>query len=103
MVGRRKECNSLQMVMESNEAEFVVVYGRRRVGKTFLINTYYNDSYAFKLTGLAKKANKNSLLIFILPSQDIPMVPIILNRVLGMKPLICCATYWRQRQEIRNG
>ena len=55
MVGRRMECNSLQMVMESNEAEFVVVYGRRRVGKTFLINTYYNDSYAFKLTGLAKK------------------------------------------------
>ena len=36
----------LQMVMESSEAEFVVVYGRRRVGKTFLINTYYNDNYA---------------------------------------------------------
>ena len=46
MVGRRKECNSLQMVMESSEAEFVVVYGRRRVGKNFLINTYYNDNYA---------------------------------------------------------
>ena len=28
MVGRRKECDSRQMVMESSEAEFVVVYGR---------------------------------------------------------------------------
>ena len=64
MVGRRKECNSLQMVMESNEAEFVVVYGRRRVGKTFLINTYYNDSYAFKLTGLAKKSKQEQLANF---------------------------------------
>ena len=64
MVGRRMECNSLQMVMESNEAEFVVVYGRRRVGKTFLINTYYNDSYAFKLTGLAKKNKQEQLANF---------------------------------------
>ena len=64
MVGRRKECSSLQMVMESQEAEFVVVYGRRRVGKTFLINTYYNDCYAFKLTGLAKKSKQEQLANF---------------------------------------
>lgn len=64
MVGRRREYSSLQMVMESQEAEFVVVYGRRRVGKTFLINTYYNDCYAFKLTGLAKKSKQEQLANF---------------------------------------
>ena len=102
MVGRRKECSILQMVMESQEAEFVVVYGRRRVGKTFLINTYYNDCYAFKLTGLAKKANKNSSPISIFLSTDIPAESIIANLALGMRPLTCYETCWRQRQQIKN-
>lgn len=50
--------------MKSNESEFVVVYGRRRVGKTFLINTFYKDTYAFKLTGLAKKSKTEQLANF---------------------------------------
>ena len=61
LVGRKQEIRHLQLVMQSKEAEFVVVYGRRRVGKTFLINSFFDDKYAFKLTGLAKKGRREQL------------------------------------------
>jgi len=37
IVGREKEIEVLQRIVESGDPEFVAVYGRRRVGKTFLI------------------------------------------------------------------
>ena len=38
LIGREDECNELDRVMESDRSEFVIVYGRRRVGKTFLVD-----------------------------------------------------------------
>ena len=38
IIGRKQEIAELNRVFESGRAEFVAVYGRRRVGKTFLIN-----------------------------------------------------------------
>lgn len=64
LVGRRQQIETLDSIMESREAEFVVVYGRRRVGKTFLVNAYFNDEYAFKLTGLAQKGKSDQLANF---------------------------------------
>ena len=37
MIGRQRERNVLTAAYESQQSEFVVVYGRRRVGKTFLV------------------------------------------------------------------
>ncbi len=37
MIGRKQEITTLNKLYESNKAQFVAVYGRRRVGKTFLI------------------------------------------------------------------
>ncbi len=37
--------------MKAATSQLIIVYGRRRVGKTFLINQYYNDTFSFKLTG----------------------------------------------------
>ena len=52
IIGREKEMEELQRCMQSSEAELVVVYGRRRVGKTFLVREYFNNNFAFQLTGL---------------------------------------------------
>ena len=65
LVGRKNEISRLESILDSNEAEFVVVYGRRRVGKTFLVNTFFKDSYTFKLTGLAKKSKSEQLSNFV--------------------------------------
>ena len=71
LVGRKAELKSLSQIVMSKEAEFVVVYGRRRVGKTFLVNTFFNDHYAFKLTGLAKKGKREQLANFHLRTEPV--------------------------------
>ena len=61
IVGRKEEVGRLDSIIASKEAEFVVVYGRRRIGKTYLVNTYFDENFAFKLTGLAQKSKKEQL------------------------------------------
>lgn len=53
MIGRKGEVNELNRLYESNKAEFVAVYGRRRVGKTFLIDSVFGGRYAFRHAGLS--------------------------------------------------
>ena len=64
LIGRDAEIKHLESISLSKEAEFVIVYGRRRVGKTFLINTFFSDNYTFKLTGLAQKSKREQLANF---------------------------------------
>ncbi len=52
LTGRDEELSVLQKCLESDESEFVVVYGRRRVGKTFLVNEFFGETFDFKVTGL---------------------------------------------------
>ncbi len=54
IVGRRKEQRELERLGETPRAEFVVVYGRRRVGKTYLVREYFNKEFAFHATGIAR-------------------------------------------------
>lgn len=51
IIGRRKEYARLDKCMRENSAQLIIVYGRRRVGKTYLINQYFNNTFQFKLTG----------------------------------------------------
>ena len=50
--GRQKEKAELDELLASGKAEFIAVYGRRRVGKTFLINEYLKDKIVFQVTGV---------------------------------------------------
>ena len=43
IVGRENEINILNAVCKSKEAEFIAVYGRRRVGKTYLVREFFSD------------------------------------------------------------
>ena len=52
LVGRRSERLVLLDALQSPDAELVAVYGRRRVGKTFLIREVYRDAICFELVGL---------------------------------------------------
>ena len=47
LVGREKETQLLQKYLESDKSEFVAVYGRRRVGKTFFIRQVIGKNAAF--------------------------------------------------------
>jgi AAA+ ATPase superfamily predicted ATPase len=53
IIGRQKELSVLDRCLRSPKPEFLAVYGRRRVGKTYLIREYLKDRIAFSLTGVA--------------------------------------------------
>ena len=55
IIGRTAEKAELQRVFESGRPELVVVYGRRRVGKTFLIREFFEGQFAFYHTGLSQQ------------------------------------------------
>lgn len=52
IIGRLYEQQILQDCLESKESEFLVVYGRRRVGKTYLIKEYFDNRFSFYATGV---------------------------------------------------
>ena len=53
IIGREREKDVLSSLYQSNNAEFLAVYGRRRVGKTFLVREFFEDSFAFYHTALS--------------------------------------------------
>ena len=54
VIGRSHEITLLDDIYASSEAEFFAVYGRRRVGKTYLINQYFNNNDAYFELGVIK-------------------------------------------------
>ena len=56
IVGREEEQRKLQKIFDSKEAEFVAVYGRRRVGKTYLIRNFFDEKNCifFQVSGIIK-------------------------------------------------
>ncbi len=53
IIGRKKEIEELNLIYESDNPEFVALFGRRRVGKTFLINKMFSSRFSFKHTALS--------------------------------------------------
>jgi AAA+ ATPase superfamily predicted ATPase len=64
LTGRKTECAELDGIMESEQSEFVVVYGRRRVGKTFLVREHFGQKFAFYHTGTANTKMEGQLKTF---------------------------------------
>ncbi len=58
-IGRERELDSLDKLYISDHFEFVVIYGRRRVGKTTLINQFINDKRAIYFMGVESNAKQN--------------------------------------------
>ena len=52
IIGRKKEAQLLQQAIDSGKPEFVAVYGRRRVGKTFLVKQLLGKDFCFYMTGV---------------------------------------------------
>ena len=64
VVGREKERDLLSTCMGSGRPEFIVVYGRRRVGKTYLVKEYFKGRFAFYATGVTEVSLKAQLRSF---------------------------------------
>jgi len=63
-IGRKKEIRMLQDIKDSGRAEFVAVYGRRRVGKTYLIQQFFENRFSFSATGIIEGNKEEELFTF---------------------------------------
>ena len=53
LIGRKREVDELKRLYISKKSEFVAVYGRRRVGKTFLVDEALRGKITFRHAGLS--------------------------------------------------
>jgi hypothetical protein len=70
MIGRKKEVEILKKAYESPKPEFVAVFGRRRVGKTYLIGSVFSGKIDFELTGLKDEDREPQLRNFAYSLKD---------------------------------
>ncbi|MDR0490786.1 MAG: ATP-binding protein [Oscillospiraceae bacterium] len=61
IVGRKAEIRELERFYDSGRPELVIVYGRRRVGKTYLIREHFENNFAFYYTGVVDVSNAVNL------------------------------------------
>ena len=64
IIGRKKEIQKLDSILQSKKSEFLAVYGRRRVGKTFLIREYFDYTFDFQISGFANADTTQQLFNF---------------------------------------
>ena len=64
LIGRDKEKQILQNTLYEEYSQFVAVYGRRRVGKTFLVRETFENRFDFQFTGAANLTARKQLVRF---------------------------------------
>ena len=65
IIGRHTELEQLKQAYDSDEAQLVAVYGRRRIGKTFLIRKAFSNSFFFAYSGALNVSNTDQLALFL--------------------------------------
>ncbi len=53
IIGRKDEIALFNSILNSPKSSFLALYGRRRIGKTYLIRTFFKNKFTFQLTGIA--------------------------------------------------
>jgi hypothetical protein len=64
LVGREAEQQELADALRSGRPELIAIYGRRRVGKTYLVRTFYAEHLCFELTGIRDATRAQQLAMF---------------------------------------
>lgn len=64
IIGRESEISLLKSAKNANQSDFIAVFGRRRVGKTFLIREALQNKFAFYHTGIAGACRQEQLARF---------------------------------------
>ena len=70
LIGRKAERKRFEDCLNSQRSEFVIVYGRRRVGKTFLIREFFNNKFTFSFVGAHNQPKEVQLKNFAFKLQE---------------------------------
>ncbi len=96
IIGRKRELQKIKKISKSTKSEFIALYGRRRVGKTFLVREYFNYTFDFHISGLANADTSQQLFNFhnTLASQS--------NIVYDAQPINWLEAFQRLIKHIEN-
>lgn len=70
IIGRSKEIELLNEKLASEKPEFVALYGRRRIGKTYLVRNVFEYKFTFRITGVAQATLQEQLANFNIAMQE---------------------------------
>ncbi|MEL6989441.1 MAG: ATP-binding protein, partial [Bacteroidota bacterium] len=76
IIGRKIEKEILEGLKHEKTSQFLAVYGRRRVGKTYLIRNYYKNEILFECAGLNDAPLKSQLENFKINLQPLTKIPL---------------------------
>ena len=82
LIARKKEIAELERLYKSSNSEFVIIYGRRRIGKTFLVNQLFQDRFTFAYVGARNQSPRVQLQRFARQLQEFsgsPFIPSLAN------------------------
>lgn len=77
LIGRNKELSLLKALLTTDKSDFVAIYGRRRVGKTFLVRSAFDQQFTFQVTALGQATLAQQLTNFHIALRKV--YPIIQN------------------------
>ena len=63
IIGRKREIELIENCLNSNKPEFIAIYGRRRIGKTYLVKQLLGEKFSFYMTGVYQ-CSKNVMLAY---------------------------------------
>ena len=64
LIGRHEEKRLLTQYVDSGRSEFIALFGRRRVGKTFLVRNFFQNDFAFDVTGVLEGSRNEQFSVF---------------------------------------
>ena len=70
IIGREAEISKLKALARGDRSEFIALYGRRRVGKTFLVNQVFEGRFSFKMTGVIEGTLQDQFTAFSDAMED---------------------------------
>ncbi len=77
MVGRKLQIDTMTELLGLQKSYFAAVTGRRRVGKTYLIDEVYENYICFRVTGIQNAAQKAQIVNFIQKLAEYSNIPIV--------------------------
>ena len=75
LIGRIEETYQLEEAYASSESEFIAIYGRRRIGKTYLVREVLQNRFSFCHTGVSNLSAKGQLQAFYISLTDQGYIP----------------------------
>ncbi len=77
IIGREQQSKILQSLLKDKKSHFIAITGRRRVGKTYLIDQIYKDNIAYRVTGIQNADTDAQVINFTQKVIEYSKVPLI--------------------------